>query len=91
MHAKSKIVSQKDKKRAIVDLELLAMYESTKRLYKLVEIFNFKGKMHLFTDSMINAERLKSSLDRSSIVVARRLLSILKFGSLLKIQFHHNK
>ena len=85
---KSKIVP-KSSKRTIVNLELLAMYEATKAVDRIMKIINWKGQPKLFSDSLININRLKNSPNNLSCHDGRKILAILTMGHEMEMSFHH--
>ncbi|KAI2802362.1 hypothetical protein BLOT_009807 [Blomia tropicalis] len=75
--------------RTIVDLELLALYESAKMVDRIVKYLEYHGVVHMFSDSKINLDRLKLSPNEFPIAIARRLLTILTLGSSFNARFKH--
>ncbi|KAI2802412.1 hypothetical protein BLOT_009861, partial [Blomia tropicalis] len=74
------------KTRAIMDLELLKLYECVKMVPRIMK---YHGPVHMFTDSKMNLDRHKLSPNEFPIVIARRLLIILTLGSSFKARLKH--
>nr|XP_027201522.1 uncharacterized protein LOC113795533 [Dermatophagoides pteronyssinus] len=83
---KSKIAPRS---KTIVDLELLSLLEGTKAVSRIVKLLNYDGEILMFTDSLVNIHRLKSSPNAFPIKVARRMLAILMIAGEIQIKFHH--
>ena len=78
------------KSKTIVELELLALLESTKAIARMIESNSIeKTDLNLFTDSRINLDRLQNSPSAYDIKIARRLLVIQRICSNHKINVYH--
>ena len=71
----------------MVELELLALYELNKILYRIHAIF--PNKVSIWSDSMINLHRFNLSPNNQSRKVASQLMKTMKIINELDISVRH--
>ena len=85
LFGKSKLTPCKVK--TIVELELLALYELSKILYRIHSIF--QNKISIWSDSMINLHRFKLSPNSQNRNIATQLMKTMKIINDVDISIRH--